>query len=477
MGAALLLGSCERPQEGAVSATVIGTGLRLVDPAAGPLTAPQQVLIGNAAQGLVRFDAQGNIEPGLAERWNVSDDGLSYIFRLQKGEWPDGRDIRAQDVARMLRRQLQAASRNPLKDTAGAVDEVVAMTDRVLEIRLTAPRPQFLQVLAQPEFGLVREGGGTGPFTIERVGDGIELTRELAAEDGVEPPVERVDLRAADADAAVKAFVEGRTELVLGGTFADLGTALGSGAEGGALRFDPVAGLFGLVPVRASGPAGDEEIRDLLDRAIDRTAMVAALGVPELETRTSILQAGLEGVAAPFTPEWAAVPLPERAEELAAEARRLLGDREEPLVVRVAVPEGPGGQIVLKRLRADWAPLGIGVEAAGRGTSADFRLLDAVAPSVSPAWFLRQFRCEAAAVCLPDTDELLQSARLTQSPQQRQQFLADAERQMRESVLFIPIAAPVRWSLVGPGVTGFAGNRFARHPLTGLRERVVARRD
>ena len=46
---------------------------------------------------------------------------------------------------------------------------------------------------------------------------------------------------------------------------------------------------------------------------------------------------------------------------------------------------------------------------------------------------------------------------------------------MREAVLFIPVAAPVRWSLVSRTVTGFAENRFARHSLVGLREAADAR--
>jgi peptide/nickel transport system substrate-binding protein len=66
----------------------------------------------------------------------------------------------------MLRRQLAQRSKNSLKDTLGAVDEIVAMTDRVLEIRLRAPRPFLLQLLAQPEFALVRNGQGSGPFAI-----------------------------------------------------------------------------------------------------------------------------------------------------------------------------------------------------------------------------------------------------------------------------------------------------------------------
>ncbi len=43
---------------------------------------------------------------------------------------------------------------------------------------------------------------------------------------------------------------------------------------------------------------------------------------------------------------------------------------------------------------------------------------------------------------------------------------------MEEAELFIPIAAPVRWALVSDRVEGFAGNRFGRHTLTGIEERL-----
>ena len=143
---------------------VIGPEPKLVETVTAPLTAGDALVRANMAQGLVRFDERGQVVPGLAERWNVSDDGLSYIFRLQTGEWPDGRKIKADEIARILSRQLRPSSTNPLKDTLGAVREIVAMTDRVIEIRLNAPRPNLLQLLAQPEFGLVRASVGTGPF-------------------------------------------------------------------------------------------------------------------------------------------------------------------------------------------------------------------------------------------------------------------------------------------------------------------------
>ncbi|HVF83449.1 MAG TPA: ABC transporter substrate-binding protein [Sphingomicrobium sp.] len=475
--AALILlaaSGCERSETGAVTVTVIGTAPKLVDPSSGTLDPPEAVLLENAAQGLVRFDRQGNIEAGLAERWNVSNDGLSYIFRLRSGEWPSGRKISAFDVARILRRQLADRSRNSLKDTFGAVAQVVGMTDRVLAIELRAPRPHLLQLLAQPEFALVREGQGSGPFA---VGDPLEggsllLTRELAGTDAqAEAARERVHLQAATAEAAVRAFKQGTTDLVLGGDFANLSLAIGGNTLRGTLRFDPVAGLFGLVPARRTGLAGDPEIRSLLDRSIDRLALVAALGVPDLEARATILQPGLDGGVTPAAPPWTAIPLPDRRPTLLAEARRLFATKEGETAptIRIALPDGPGAAIMLARLRSDWTPLRLTVELAGKGRPADFRLIDAVAPSVSPAWFLRAFRCGEAPVCSKEIDELLDAARVVPVAAQRSALLAEAERRMREEVLFIPIAAPVRWSLVARGIPGFVENRFGRHPLSDLR--------
>ena len=151
------------------------------------------------------------------------------------------------------------------------------------------------------------------------------------------------------------------------------------------------------------------------------------------------------------------------------EASGLFGDQERP-VLRIDLPKGPGGKLLFDHLARDWSVLGIGLERAGPGQPADLRLVDDVAPSSSPAWFLRRFRCGSSALCDADIDELLLAARTSMIADQRWALLADAARRMDEATLFLPIAAPVRWSLVSPRITGFAGNRFARHTLTGLRE-------
>jgi peptide/nickel transport system substrate-binding protein len=471
---AILLASCQPPEGGKSEVTVIGAEPpSVVDPAAGPLTAPQGVLLSNVAQGLVRFDTSGQIVPGLAERWNVTDDGLSYIFRLQSGAWPGGGKITAQQVARLLRRQIATRSDNTLKDTLGAVDEIVAMTDRVIEISLKAPRPNLLALLAQPELAIVNDGQGSGPF---RIAPGskppkLDLVRTVSDLDEEVTRDEEVLLGSSPARDAVRAFLAGKTDLVLGGTYADLPYARAGGMPRNALRFDPAAGLFGLVPARADGPLADVEARRLLAQAINRQALIEALAVPGLLPRATVLEPGLDGIATPAPPLWAATPLEERRPQLASRAAQMFADTERP-VIRVALPDAPGARILLNRLIADWGTLGLTVERARTDGPADLRLVDAVAPSTSPAWFLRQFRCALIPICDEAADELMDGARNATVPAQRYALLAQAAQLIDEQQLFIPIAAPVRWSLVSDRVQGFATNRYARHSLAGLGERL-----
>jgi oligopeptide transport system substrate-binding protein len=469
---ALAPAACRQQPTGAVRVIVIGAQPAMRDPAQGPLSAPDAVLLENVAQGLVAFDSAGNIVPGLAERWNVSDDGLSYIFRIASSEWSDGRKITAQQVARLLKRQLAGRSKNDLKDTLGAVQDIVAMTDRVIEIQLVAPRPNLLPLLAQPEFAIARDGRGSGPFALSTgdKGEDLRLTRQFSEADDESVQRQEVMLAGAKAEVAVVAFAAGKSDLVLGGTFTDLPFAQHGKNPRGSLRFDPASGLFGLIPGRRGGQLDNPDLRRLLSQAINRDRLIAALGVPNLTPRVTLLEPGLDGLPAPVTPAWAGAALGDRLPALQSQARRVLGKIAKP-VIRIAVPGGPGSDLLLRELTLDWGALGIAVERAPSPASADFTLVDEVAPSTSAAWFVRHFRCGSVAVCDSDLDELLDAARSAPVPAQRYALLGQAAAKIDDEQLFIPITAPVRWSLVSKRIQGFAGNRYARHTLIDLEQR------
>ena len=463
--------ACREQHQGALKVTVIGAEPKLRDPALGPLAPADAVLLQNVAQGLVRFDAGGNIVAGLAERWNVSDDGLSYIFRIASKEWPDGTKITAQQVARLLKRQIAGRSRNSLRDSVGAVEDVVAMTDRVIEIQLLAPRPTLLAVLAQPEFAIFKGSEGTGPFTAVPTGNPggeLRLTRESVSGEDETPQREQLLLSGAAAKDALANFAGGKADLVLGGTFEDLPLAQHIKLPRDTLRFDPASGLFGLVPVRGGTPLDNPEVRRLLAQALDRDNFVTALSVPGLAARATLLEPDLDGMPPPVQPAWFGTPLGDRLTALRATADRLFG-KTRP-TIGVALQDGPGADLLLAELKRDWGQIGLTVEQAQSPATADFALIDEVAPSASASWFVRRFRCGVVPVCDPQATQLMDAARQASVPAQRYALLGQAAARIDDAELFIPIAAPVRWSLVSNRIQNFAGNRYARHTLTGLEQ-------
>ena len=55
----------------------------------------------------------------------------------------------------------------------------------------------------------------------------------------------------------------------------------------------------------------------------------------------------------------------------------------------------------------------------------------------------------------------------------RAALFAEAEAELAASNVFIPIGAPIRWSLIRGGVEGFEENRWSIHPLFPLALRPI----
>jgi peptide/nickel transport system substrate-binding protein len=194
--------------------------------------------------------------------------------------------------------------------------------------------------------------------------------------------------------------------------------------------------------------------------AIDRAAIVQALAVPALQPRQTLVSPGVAELPQPALPAWAAEPPPLRRRN----AARIVAAAADPVTVRVAMPDGPGYRLLFAHLRRDWAAIGVRAERVGAGQEADLRLIDSVAPVNLASWYLRHFTCAASIVCDPAADEMLAAARNAPNAAARREQLANADRALTDLAAFIPIAAPVRWSLVSPRLNGFRPNAFGRHP-------------
>jgi peptide/nickel transport system substrate-binding protein len=468
------IAGCKQPASGPVVVSAIGRPPQLTNPNLEPLDSPSALLVEAVGQGLLRFDPSGQVEPALAQSWIVSNDGLRYTFRLARIKWASGGSVTAEQVVVRLRAAISRSSKNPLKPLLGAIAEIEAMTDNVLEISLKGPRPNFLQLLAQPELAILRDSRGTGPLQAEPQADGSMLLTPRNEED--EAAVEDrgsagIILRGEGAAVAVARYQRRLADLVTGGTVGDLPIARAIEPPAAALRFDPVAGLFGLAFARSGDVLADPALRSALSMAVDREALVAALGVPDLQPRASLLPTAIDELPDPALPDWAASPLAERRELAAGTVRGIIGDA--PFTLRVAVPEGPGYRLVFAHLRRDWRAIGVTAQAVKATEEADLRLVDRVAAANISTWYLRHFTCDSSMICSPEADAMLEGARNAAAFPERQALLASADRALTDLTPFIPLTAPVRWSLVSPRLTGFQPNAFGRHFLGGL---VTARR-
>lgn len=474
MACALPLGGCwDRGETGPVAVSVSGTPEDLADPRPRLPRPAAKLMMEATAQGLVAFDAAGEIEPALAERWIVEDEGKSYIFRLREASWPDGGKVTAREVARLLSRQVKANADSELGPDLRSITEIQAMTGEVIEIGLTAPRPNFLQILAQPQMGIARDDGGAGPYRRKKEGRAWQLTPvadkpEPGEEAHPAPPSARRILRAERVAAGIVRFQKGLVGLVLGGRYSDLPLLNVANVERGAVRVDPVHGLFGLAVVGNSGLLGAVSTREALSMAIERNRLPDAFSLAGWTTTATLLPEQLEMTRPPSQPAWAGLGIEERRGFARQAVTAWVKTFGRPAPLRIALPSGSGSNLLFRILRDDFRAIGVPLVRVAEDADADLRLIDEVAPYDSALWYLGRLSCAHDMVCSQDATDRLLQAQNAQSIDEMLAKLGEAEAMTLANYGYIPLAAPVRWSLVSRRLKGFQPSPRGRHPLNHL---------
>ena len=424
-------------------------------------------------EGLVALDPTGQVVPAIAERWIVTDDGLSYIFRLRDSTWPDGEEITAADIREQLRGALTRLRGTSLGLDLAKVRDIRAMTGRVIEVRLTSPMPDFLRLLAQPELGFVRGGSGAGPMAmsrdeataIARLSALPPESRGLPAREDWEDVARPIAVRGLSAKDAVAAFSRGDVDLVLGGTLIDFPQAEVGPLSRGTIQVDPAIGLLGLLVRRETGFLADPARREALSMAIDRAALIRSFGLAGWRESSWIVPPEIFGEPPYPADRWNGASLDERRRIGAARVAAWSGPGREA-VLRIALPSGPGSDILLRELASAWGTIGVAVRRAGPGDAADLELRDTLARYPSARWYLNQFHCSlAAGLCAPAADALVSRSLTEPDAEARQRLLIEAHAALVEREIYIPLGAPVRWSLVRGTIRNHLPNVWGMHPL------------
>ncbi|MES2175354.1 MAG: ABC transporter substrate-binding protein [Pseudomonadota bacterium] len=473
-GLALLAGGCSDEGRDPVVVSVMGDRDDFAKPLAHLPDPGAKLILEATAQGLVAFDAGGEILPALAQRWIVEDGGRSYIFRLRRAFWANGARVTAPDVARMLMARIESLRRLDPDGPLDAVQAVVPMTGEVIEIRMAAPRPYVLQMLAQPQMAVLSRDGGTGPYRRRTQGNAQFLTPidrtsgdDVAVDEPVPPWQTRV-LRAERAALAIIRFREGNAALVLGGRFTDLPLLVPAGIDRDNVRVDPVRGLLGLAVTGRGKLLDDPAIRAAINMTIDRSQLPTQFPLGGWATSERILPDAMDLGRRPTDPSWSALSLAQRRAQGAANVSIWRAANGAPSPLRIALPTGPGATLLFGLLRRDLAAIGLPAQRVTINADADLRLIDEVAAYDSALWYLGRIGCARKIHCSDVADAQLQAASLASSPEERTARIAEAEAQMVAHDGYIALGAPVRWSLVAKRLTGFQPSARARHPLNHL---------
>ncbi len=474
LAVALALAGCGGGADRPVEVAVIG------DPSSPFQSGPRLPLAGQlvrsaTVEGLVGFDEHGRVIPALADRWIVTDDGQSYIFRLRDGTWPDGSSITGDSARAALLQAITGLRGTPLGADLAGIRETRAMAGRVLEIRLNGPVPDLLQLLAQPELGLARKTRGAGPMKLSR-DQGTAILTPIPPEDRGLPSEEDwarrsrlLHLRALPASKAIERFDQGESDIVLGGRIEDFPRLDIAGLSRGAIRLDPVSGLFGLAVLHSDGFLVSPANREAIAMAIDRDALIAAFSVGGWTATNRIVSPDAEGDPGLVGERWSDMSLAQRRSVAASRVASWRGSSRGPVVLRIALPAGPGADVLFGRLRDDFKTIGVEGRRVGAAAAADLRLVDLVARYPRASWFLNQLSCaNARGLCNSAADTRSGQAIAQVSGPARAALQAEAEAQLMAANTFIPFGPPIRWSLVSGDVTGFAPNRWGSHPLMPL---------
>ncbi|KKJ75366.1 peptide ABC transporter substrate-binding protein [Kiloniella litopenaei] len=264
-----------------------------LDPAAVTAVNDFRILV-NLYEGLTRYKSGTlEVEPSLATKWTISDDGTEYTFTLREGvTFHDGTPFNAEAVKFNFDRMLD--EKHPYHDTGpfplafffGAVESTDVVDEMTVKFKLNAPYAPFLSNLAYPtglivspaavkaqkkEFG--RSPVGTGPFKFAewRSNEAVVVERnneywgEKAGSDAV------VFRPITDANTRVAEMLAGGIDLMVEVPPTSLGQFAGDN-----FTVTEQAGphVWFLILNAKEGPFADKKVRQAANYAINKEAIV-----------------------------------------------------------------------------------------------------------------------------------------------------------------------------------------------------------
>ncbi len=279
----------------------------------------------NAFEGLVTYDEAGEIAPGNAESWDVSDDLKTYTFHLRSGlKWSDGTDLTANDYVysalRVLTPETTAQYLNMFTDYVVGAQEyydgtgkaedvgVKALDDTTLEFTLKDACPYFVDLVSMWVFDPVQEATieangdkwtnaaetyvSNGPFKVTEInmGESIVMEKNENYWDAENVTLDKITFRyVLDTSTALTAYESGEVDGVRSIPSGDIARLKAMNAG---VQIVPSYGTVFYDINCAKAPFDDVNVRKALNLAIDRSALISSVAQVDAQPAYSFLATG-----------------------------------------------------------------------------------------------------------------------------------------------------------------------------------------
>ena len=344
----------------------IGPNPESIDPALNSTIDGGNLLI-TAFEGLLIVDENNQVQPGQAESWEVSEDGLTWTFHLREGlKWSDGTDLDAADFVYTYKRVADPDTAAPYSQTAvgmiAGYDEAMAGNPDALQVEapdadtfivhLSYPCTYFDKLAAFATLSPVQqetiEANGdawatspetyisNGPYYMTEwtVGQQIVFSKNPYYKGGWDSDKIVTDtitfLLMEDSTAAYTAYTTGQAQLIKDVPTEEI-PSLTKAEDGGEFDVDPVMGTYYLTMNDSIEPFNDVNVRKALSLAIDRdyianTLMQGTYSPAYKLTGPGITDADGSAYMDKSSGEW----IPEDYETAKARAQQALADAGYP---------------------------------------------------------------------------------------------------------------------------------------------------
>ncbi|MBM7650265.1 peptide/nickel transport system substrate-binding protein [Bacillus ectoiniformans] len=332
---------------------------------------------------LVSYDKETtDIVPGLAKKWEVSEDGLTYTFELEEGvKFHDGTDFNAEAVVKNVDRWLTSNDEATFayfasqfggfkgQETA-VIKEVKADGENKVVFTLNRPQAPFLKNLAMSPFSIssptaIEEHGdkygenpvGTGPFKFEswKRNDTITLVKNEEYHKEGNPKVDKLIFKVIeDNSARLNALIKGEVDLIDGLNPSDAEKVKND--ENLQLFERPSMNVGYLGFNVEKEPFNNPKVRQALSHAVNKEALIKNFYEGTAEAAKNPIPPSINGYNDEVTDYEFDL---EKAKKLLAEAGYKDGFSVDLWAMPVPRPYMPNGQKVAEALQADFEKIGV----------------------------------------------------------------------------------------------------------------------